>query len=574
MSSFTYKPRGGPLSAKEKSKQILNSTIQDIRRQSEAEKQYQKLTSSAAIAAKTSMEEAEEAAAANTGAAFEMRMPHPDANGEGVAFAAETSIEEGDAAAAANTGAAFEMRMSHPDAKGEGVAFAAETSMEEEEAAASASNTGAASQIDCFLDKIPEDSIETMLLYLLERLGWSRPEATSVPDDEDKFFTKLQRMLPVLLISLHGGLPVLRSQRNARFSYNYKTFLAKSWFKRLIKTPSGCCSLILPEVRQKYLDVVLKILKTSSISGASIEDIKKALLELSFDLQGECLKLKRTETITQSIFECRSRAFEIVDTEKGHKVINKLWTTDTYKQNDEKNLNEGEQGHKLAPRGILFCNDVVIITLPNNWSPSKYNMRRFGGTVPGDKGTYTFKGKKYAIGIYTPGTPGTFTSIKTPGTITYREKTNLLSCPYFMQFASEQLGDNIITLNNSLSLGQNNKGLIPMVTQITAEVLYGFLCNQEFLSIDMSCESLMIYDKDGNYIQNIARAQLKTPEYYDELQKLYNILKKGELHTRGGNRKTRYNPKKYKTKKYKKRGNTKTKRSKKRNISQKKDKSV
>jgi hypothetical protein len=145
----------------------------------------------------------------------------------------------------------------------------------------------------------------------------------------------------------------------------------------------------------------------------------------------------------------------------------------------------------------------------------------------------------------------------TPTQIHYSEGTNLLSCPYFMQFASEKLGDDIITLNNSFSLGEDNIVLIPMVTQITAEVLYWFLCKHKFLSIDMSCESLMIYDNDGNYIQQIATVELKKAAFRSQLQKLFNIAKKGVLRLRGGNRKTRCNPKKYKTKKYKKCGNTK-----------------
>jgi hypothetical protein len=457
------------------------------------------------------------------------------------------------------------------------------------------------SQMDCFLDVTADLFVIDMMKNILDKFKTSywyfqRGEVSfantfiSPPAIQTAIKTAIQsgmpaaaiQTIPVLLISLHGGLPVLRKKRSKMFSYNYKTFFSKSFFdfERLIKTPNGCCSFIRPHVRQQYFDEVTDILKKSSVSDPIIETIKQKLFSLSFDLQEECLTLKRTETITESIFECRSRAFEIVNTKRNDKVINKLWTPDVYNRNDEFKNN-----HKLAPRGILFCNDVVI-TLPNNWDQSRYDISDFSSDYQvadinddSNVGVYTFKRKfdeykglpeyyrheyeaTYQIGVYTPGTPKTATALGTPGKIYYRAGTNLLSCPYFMQFASERLGNNIINLNNSLSLGQNNMLLIPMVTQITAEVLYGFLQNQRFLSIDMSCESLMIYDEDGNYIQDEARIQLKTDDYYDELLKLYNIVS-GKIRFRGGKRKTRCNSKKYKkcsntkTKKYKKRSNTK-----------------
>ena len=72
----------------------------------------------------------------------------------------------------------------------------------------------------------------------------------------------------------------------------------------------------------------------------------------------------------------------------------------------------------------------------------------------------------------------------------------------------------------------------------------------------MSCEALMIYNKDGKYIQDEARIQLKT-EYVDELQKLYNVATPGKKRIRGGITKKYKKRCIIKTKRYKKRGNTK-----------------
>jgi hypothetical protein len=394
---------------------------------------------------------------------------------------------------------------------------------------------------------------------------WPENWFNGVNEDEEE--SLLENILPVIMISLHGGLPVLRNIRN----YDYKTFLAKSDFYRLIKTPNGCCSLILPKVRQQYYDAVIKILNDSKNSNIEdiIELIKAELFRLSFDTKKECLPKEQLKSpIERSIFKCKTEAFEIVDTLKGQPVINKLWTADVYQPLDETKTREDGPQHNLAPRGIIFCTNVVI-TLPTNFSgviagtqllkAQKYDYSKFasiGSVTLIDSNTNSFNGQQYKIGELNPiGTK-----------IRYSAGTNLLSCPYFMQFASEKLHDRIITLNNSLSLGKNNKHLIPMVTKITAEVLYWFLCRHKFLSIDMSCEKLMIYDNDGKNIQQIATTELKKAAFRSQLQKLFNIFKQGGLviRLRGGNRKTRCNPKKYKTKKRcntkkNKRYNTKTK---------------
>lgn len=420
-------------------------------------------------------------------------------------------------------------------------------------------------EIDCFLSSVSKDSVRNMMLEFWNIGGDKWPENWFDGVNEDEEESLLENILPVIMISLHGGLPVLR---NAGI-YDYKTFLAKFDFYRLIKTPNACCSLILHKVRLKYYKAVIDILNDSKNSNIDdiIELIKAALLKLSIDLKRECLPKKQLKNpIERSIFKCKTEAFEIVDTLKGQPVINKLWTADVYQPLDELKIGVGGPQHKLAPRGIIFCTNVVI-TLPTNFSgviagtqllkAQKYDYSKFasiGSVTLIDSNTNSFNGQQYKIG-----------ELNQTGTkIRYSEGTNLLSCPYFMQFASEKLHDRIITLNNSLSLGEDNKHLIPMVTKITAEVLYWFLCRHKFLSIDMSCEKLMIYDNDGKYIQQIATAELKKAAFRSQLQKLFNIFEQGVIRLRGGNRKTRCNPKKYKTKKYKtkkckKRGNTKTK---------------
>jgi hypothetical protein len=412
----------------------------------------------------------------------------------------------------------------------------------------------------CFLDTTPEVSVTNMMKHFVLKI--LDLFAAPVPDEGEML--QLQAMLPVIMISLHGGLPVLFQAGDC----NYKTFLAQSEFYRLIKTPNTCCALILPDVRQQYYDAVTKILKANPNSNIDdiIEKIKAALLKLSFDTQKECLKKGEIKLPERSIYKCRKHAFETVHTLKGQPVINKLWTADVYQEGDEARIFEGGPQHKLAPRGIIFCNTVVI-TLPPRWNILKYDYSRFPGVTVVNPNTNDFNGQEYQIGEL---------NIETRQ-IRYIEKTNLLSCPYFMQYAKELLDDSIITLNNSLSIGAYNKVLIPMVTQITAQVLYRFLCKQKFCSGDTSCESLMFYDETGKSIQKDAITYLnqKNDQISSILQKLFNISpawppRPGRL--RGGNRKTRYKTKKYKKRcntKKNKRYNTKTKKYRKHNMSQK-----
>ena len=423
-----------------------------------------------------------------------------------------------------------------------------------------------ATHVGCFLVAEPDSSVIDMmnsLLFKFKSDTWSL-----IPSSIQTIFTRQpETIIPVLLISLHGGLPVEckngKRQTIPQYSFKYKSFQAKSSFTRLIKSPASCCSFIRYGVRTDYLNAVSHILKkitpvTSTNIGSVITKIEPALRKLSFDLFEECRplpeskKMSRTVSVSKGIFPCSLQTFEKVENEQDDYMINKLWTFDSYKTGDELNPN-----HKLNARGIMFCNDVVI-TVPDDWQPRLYDIYKFGNiSVNNHKLRFEliknrgvqYQTNEYQIGIYDAATR----------TIRYPAGTNLLSCLYFMQFVSERLGDEFIGLNNSLALGEENKLLIPMVIEITVEILYWYLCKQHFLSIDMSCESFMFYDEDGLYIPVEARKILKQREYKTVLNNLYNaVMPNGNgKRMRGGKHRKRYNTKKHKTKKHKKRGNTK-----------------
>ena len=344
---------------------------------------------------------------------------------------------------------------------------------------------------------------------------------------------------PVLINSCHGGLPVLRSINSFKppdFLYQYRHFIARSKIRRLIKAPPTCCTYSFSEVRQQYFDDINKITTSLNLprdtprdNDVITQDIKDALGKLSFDISlDQRTQIERLQSGSEHIIVNSDRAFEYVETESGNLVINKLFTTDA-----------------VTPRGILFCNDVTI-TVNNSW----FSVIRPNDTIINNDR------RGYEIGIYN----------SESSTIYYHTGTNLLSCPYFMCFASRCLGTGIIKDNNSLSLGTDNQRLIPMVTQLTAEVLYWYFFNQPFLFIDMSCESLCYEDENGKPIkQKEARDQLRSPGYEEQLAALQNIRQYGYYRIRGGNHKKRCNPKRYKTKKrYKKRCNTKRYKTKKR----------
>jgi hypothetical protein len=401
---------------------------------------------------------------------------------------------------------------------------------------------------ECFLNITPDPTIIHMIKYLHKDnkdTVWSNLyslirsyKLTQVERDTPAAATSSAELNisqhPVLINSCHGGLPVVRSINSLKppdFLYEYSHFIARSKIRRIIKAPPTCCTYSFPEVRQQYFDDINKIITSLNLprdtprdNDVVTQDIKDALGHLSFDISvDQRTQIERLQSGSEHISVNSDRAFEYVETESGNLVIRKLFTTDT-----------------VTPRGILFCNDVTI-TINNSW----FSVIRPNDTIINNDR------RGYEIGIYN----------SESSSIYYHTGTNLLSCPYFMCFASRCLGTGIIKDNNSLSLGTENKRLIPMVARLTAEVLYWYFFNQPFLFIDMSCESLCYEDVDGNQIDpEEARNHLRSDGYKPQLIALQNIQKKG-YRIRGGNCKKGYNPKKrYKTKKYKKRCNSKTKR--------------
>jgi hypothetical protein len=408
-------------------------------------------------------------------------------------------------------------------------------------------------EMECILETTPDNSIINMINSVLGY--FNLPRLTESPElSTDNLLDINISRHAVLLNSCHGGLPVIKTRNKAwdrynpdspEFTYNYKMVESRSKLRRLIKSPSTCCSFIRPDIRQNYLSSVIKIISNSASNSARpgtdynviIDKIKAKLIELSPDLKIDQIpKCKRTTSGSQSICVNRDRAFEYVETPRKSTIINKIFATDEYHEDFETNPE-----HPLAPRGMLFCNDVNI-TVNNSWVSGIIENDDFDKIIKKDGKDGRVK-RGYEIGVYNKG-PGS------KGTITYRTKTNLLSCPYFMFFASQRLGSLIITPNISLSLGwENNTRLIPMVTRITAEVLYWYFLNQPFLFIDMSCESLCYRDETNlgaeyTIIEKDARRELRsTAAYKSQLAALQNILQNGEYRLRGGNRKTRCNQK-------------------------------
>ena len=381
----------------------------------------------------------------------------------------------------------------------------------------------------------------------------------------------------VLINSCHGGLLVTVNLKERKYAYDF--FFALSYIERLIKSVPTCCSYIYPDVRLKYLETVITIAEhykglvregkfPDIINDHIIHVIRYYLWQLSFDIPikktgpapesipefpinsthkhtEQTKEMLRTASGSGQIWRNSEYAFAHVKNERRQRIINKLFSTDEYIKGDET-----RQHHNLAPRGMLFCNDVTI-TVDIDWvfddNPYNYIIEN------NDRG--------YEIGLY-------HKISETKATISYTTRTNLLSCPYFMFFASKSLGSEIITLNNSLSLGWDNKRLILMVTQLSAQVLYWYLSYQPFLFIDMSCESLCFRDEAGhalNTAEQMSYLKSDNPQYENIKNRLLY------LSFRGGNRKTRCNPKKYNTKKYKRYNSKKykTKKYKKRNMSQK-----
>jgi len=393
-----------------------------------------------------------------------------------------------------------------------------------------ASAASAASAKECFLNITPDPTIMEYLYELVISNDSPSPLAREMPAAATPDIKFNISEHPVLINSCHGGLPVVRIKNRLskpEFFYQYRHFIARSKIRRLIKAPPTCCTYSFPEARQEYFDAVnerILDLDLPKDNELITQILKDALRDSSFDMtEDQRTEVERLQSGTEEIFVNSDRAFEYVETDNDKIVINKLFTTDN-----------------VTPRGILFCNDVTI-TVNNSW---------FSVISPYDTIINNTR-RGYTIGDYD----------REKGTIRYTKGTNLLSCPYFMCFASRCLGVKIIKHNNSLSLGPENTHLIQMVTQVTAEVLYLYFFKQPFLFIDMSCESLCYHDIDGTLINpDEARVQLRSDGYEPQLAALQNIRQYGYHRIRGGNHKKRYNHKKqYKTKMYKTKKRCKTK---------------
>ena len=339
-------------------------------------------------------------------------------------------------------------------------------------ATATATPTVTPTASECFLNVTPDPTIMYYLYELVIGIGLTQVERDTPAAETSNAELNISQH-PVLINSCHGGLPVLRSINSFKppdFLYQYRHFIARSKIRRLIKAPPTCCTYSFSEVRQQYFDDINKITTSLNLprdtprdNDVITQDIKDALGKLSFDISlDQRTQIERLQSGSEHIIVNSDRAFEYVETESGNLVINKLFTTDA-----------------VTPRGILFCNDVTI-TVNNSW----FSVIRPNDTIINNDR------RGYEIGIYN----------SESSTIYYHTGTNLLSCPYFMCFASRCLGTGIIKDNNSLSLGTDNQRLIPMVTQLTAEVLYWYFFNQPFLFIDMSCESLCYEDENGNQL--------------------------------------------------------------------------
>jgi hypothetical protein len=323
---------------------------------------------------------------------------------------------------------------------------------------AAAAREAVARQMVCSLVAQPDPSIINMITNLLSYLKLSFLSGSQLLTQKGiaeliEFRNEIPTEIPslslpngvVLLNSCHGGLLVIKTQNPdyrsdnpnvLQFIYKYKTFQALSdGINRVIKSVPACCSYILPNVRQQYLDTVVKIIKkalpgnTNKIINSIINQLKK----LSFDVspgKNQTPVAKRTLSGSEEINKNVERTFKYVKTDKGDPIINKLFSTDQYEDGDETKII-----HKLAPRGMLFCNDVTI-TVNNRWFIGIDDGNWSGEVNPlANLATINSYITRYKYNI------GTYTQISSSqGTIYYPARTNLLSCPYFMFFASRKLG--------------------------------------------------------------------------------------------------------------------------------------
>jgi hypothetical protein len=295
----------------------------------------------------------------------------------------------------------------------------------------------------------------------------------------------------VLLNLCHGGLPVNYTHEKTTDHFTYVTTRAPSNLYRLIKSPTAICCVSTDQDQQTYLNIVSDMCKEDEEDEDEfMNQCRRRLIRASRDLISEEIpsipvKTRRTEIVeqfgeyTQPISKC-TNTFEYVKSPKGQIIKNKNWSLDDYS-------------------GIIIMTNVTF-ELP--YVPSgilSLEMLDMGNIIydgKSDGSPYPQEMFAHQIGLVL--------IIDGKYYITYTQNTNVLTCPYFIEYFIKYLS-HYYGIKNIEYLVEKYLNIYYSITfsphklvtpnKINADMLYNYFQHvAKIIQIDMSCEAITLGD--------------------------------------------------------------------------------
>lgn len=330
----------------------------------------------------------------------------------------------------------------------------------------------------------------------------------------------------VLLNFSHGSLPVEQYfNKKKEEKYKFVTIQSPVSLVRIIKSAKNACAWADANDDKNYLKNVNNIINKYNgiVNERTFDNITQ---EIFNHCKNNSKDFKQNyfdeydpsnKKFERNIFNCTTGRMKLIKNNIGSKIINKEIQIDT-----------------KIPTGLIIANDVVV-DYP------------YGNAL-------TVNQPDYQTGTYNN------------GKVFYRQNTDLLSCPYFILYVSERLGQppqHIIQSSSSLldydpKIKFKNTKKRWYIYESDVDLIYNYFAGIKIAFIDYSCEVFSFIGKD-----------LNDPNYNPSLEEARYMKKLiGTTSVYGGKyRRKKQKKSKRKTRKYKK--NKKSKKQRRRRFSKK-----
>lgn len=278
----------------------------------------------------------------------------------------------------------------------------------------------------------------------------------------------------VLFNIMHGGYKVNDSSK-------INTFKTPSTIYTLYKAPENACAFSNNSQNHETLTMIIKFYKLNN----SIHDFLNSIIEIfkifnthnPYDMIDNSSKYMYSRTHFETTHQ--KDAYRVEYSKKGKEIRNKYYS-----------LNENDLN-----LGIIFVNDVILDT---KYIP-KFSIK-------------LHKTYSYQIG-----------ELINNQFIYYKTGTNLLSCPYFINYVVDNFNPTDYTIGyyQLKSYPNNNKQPIECINELSNDILLFYFRNiKRIIHIDTSCQSYIIPGLPDRY------NDINTPPITPEHSKLGETINK------------------------------------------------